>query len=137
MTQGEVLPGTTAAPPCPTIEQLCALVAGARCVISTDTAMVHLAEAFSVPCLAIFTTHRPELRVADYPHCVAWRLPIAGLPESIEFARDEADLVAARRAWFPDGPALSWLDRALDDFARAWNRPPAGRSAAGLGYRLS
>lgn len=118
-TQGPALPGAIAVPACPTIEALCALVAGARCVISTDTAMVHLADAFSVPCLAFLTTHRPAMRVRDYPLCRAVRLPIPGLPESIEFVRDEADLVAAEAAWFPDGPALAWLDDALDQFAMA------------------
>jgi hypothetical protein len=115
-TQGPALAGAVAAPLCATLKDLCALVAGARCVISTDTAMVHLADAFSVPCLAILTTHRPEMRVRDYPLCQAVHLPAAGLPENIEFLRGEADLAAARAAWFPDGPDLAWLDRALDRF---------------------
>src|SRR5262249_28483222 len=49
--------------------ELCALVAGAALIVSTDTAMVHLADAFDIPCVAVFTTHRPEWRVRDYPFC--------------------------------------------------------------------
>jgi len=112
LTQGAPSGAAVAAPACATIRDLCALVAGAGRVISTDTAMTHLADAFSVPCLTVFTTHRPEWRARDYPLCQAVHLP-ADLPESIEFTRGAADLAAARAAWFPDGDDLSWLDRAL------------------------
>ncbi len=117
LTQGAPSGRAFAAPSCATLKDLCALVAGARCIISTDTAMVHLADAFSVPCLAVLTTHRPEMRVRDYPLCQPVHLPTAGLPENIEFVRGEADLAAARAAWFPDGPGLAWLDQALDRFS--------------------
>jgi hypothetical protein len=117
LTQGPAVAGAGAAPACATLKDLCALVAGARCVISTDTAMVHLADAFSVPCLAVMTTHRPEMRVRDYPLCQPVYLPTAGLPENIEFVRGEADLAGGRAAGVPDGPGLAWLDRALDQFA--------------------
>lgn len=116
ISQGAPLPGTVPPPAFATIEALCALVAGARAVISTDTAMVHLADAFDRPCLAFFTTHRPEWRVRDYPRCMAVHLPVPGLPESIEFPRGDADLDAARAAWFPEGADLAWVDRALDQF---------------------
>jgi Glycosyltransferase family 9 (heptosyltransferase) len=91
---------------------LCGLVASAGLIVSTDTAMVHLADAFSVPCLAFFTTHRPEWRVRDYPLCRAVHLP-AALPPALEFARSDDDRRAALAAWFPDGQNLGWLDRAL------------------------
>jgi ADP-heptose:LPS heptosyltransferase len=77
LTQGTVpdpLSGDVVrSPPCETLEALCSLVRHAKLVISTDTVMVHLADAFNVPCLAFFPTHRPEWRVRDYPRC----LPIA------------------------------------------------------------
>ncbi|HTH99478.1 MAG TPA: glycosyltransferase family 9 protein [Acidisoma sp.] len=114
VTQGAAVPGTVQAPAVRTIQALCALVAGASAVISTDTAMVHLADAFDRPCLALFTTHRPEWRVRDYPLCTPLHLPVPALPESIEFPRSAADLQAARAAWFPEGADLTWLDRALD-----------------------
>lgn len=116
VTQGAALPGTIAAPRLRRIEELCALVAGARAVISTDTAMVHLADALARPCLAFFTTHRPEWRVRDYPLCWPHHLPVPGLPESIEFPRGPADLAAARAAWLAQGPGCPWLDRPLDQF---------------------
>lgn len=123
LTQGAALDHAVAAPPAGSIEDLCALVAGASAIISTDTAMLHLADAFDVPCLAIFTTHRPEWRVRDYPRCLPLHLPVPGLPESTEFVRSAADLAAVRAAWFPDGPGLAWLDRALDHFAEFCARP--------------
>ena len=93
-----------------TLAELCGLVAGARLVISADTAMVHLADAFDIPTLAFFTTHRPEWRVRDYPLCTPIHLPPAGLPEALEFIRTPADIAACRAAWFARGADLAWLD---------------------------
>jgi hypothetical protein len=94
--------------------EMCGLVAGARLVVSTDTAMVHLADAFMIPCLAFFTTHDPQWRVRDYPLCTPVHLPPVGVPPALEFPRDAADVAAVRAAWFPDGPDLGWLHRALE-----------------------
>jgi Glycosyltransferase family 9 (heptosyltransferase) len=99
-------------PPCATLAELCALVRDACWVISTDTGMVHLADAFDVPCLAFFPTHRPEWRVRDYPRCVPIALRSA-LPQGIEFARGVSDHALAHRAWFPNGADLGWLTRAI------------------------
>jgi hypothetical protein len=116
VTQGTVPPeldGRVAhAPECATFEELCALVRNAGCVISTDTGMVHLADAFEVPCLAFFPTHRPEWRVRDYPRCSSIALRSA-LPPGLEFARTPGDHAIARRAWFPDGMDLDWVKRAI------------------------
>ena len=100
---------------CPAVAslgELAGLVAGARLVVSTDTGMVHLADAWSVPTLAIFTTHRPEWRVRDYPFCTSIHLP-AALPEALEFARGANDIAAAGAAWFARGRHLPWLRPAL------------------------
>jgi hypothetical protein len=102
-------------PPARTLAELCGLVAGARLVISADTAMVHLADAFDVPCLAFFTSHRPEWRVRDYPLCRAVHLPPAGLPEALEFVRTPSDIEACRAAWFAPGDDLAWLAPLLRD----------------------
>ena len=100
LTQGPALPGAAeTAPRAADFAALCALVAGAAAVVSVDTAMVHLADAYAVPTLALFTTHRPAWRVRDYPHCRARHFPVPGLPDALEFARDPADEVAAREAW--------------------------------------
>ena len=109
------------APECAELAELCTLVRNARWVISTDTAMVHLADAFGVPCLAFFPTHRPEWRVRDYPRCVAIPLRSA-LPSGLEFARGAGDHGLARRAWFPDGEDLNWLKRVVANCA-AWHEP--------------
>lgn len=125
VTQGPV-PNTLArdvihAAPCETLDALCGLIRHAKWMISTDTSMVHFADAFDVPCLAFFPTHRPEWRVRDYPRC----LPIAlrsRLPPGIEFARGPRDDLLAWSSWFPDGSDLGWLDRAMararDQFVR-------------------
>jgi hypothetical protein len=109
VTQGQVpdeLVGrATHAMPCKTLEDLCGLVRHARLIISTDTAMVHLADAFDVPCVAFFPTHDPEWRVRDYPKCRAIRLR-SRLPPGLEFARGPRDEEEAHAAWFRD--PLAW-----------------------------
>ncbi len=95
----------------PDITALAAAVRGSRLVISTDTAMVHLADAMAVSCLAFFPTHDPALRVRDYPLCRPVRLP-SKLPPGLEFARDDRDVAAAHAAWFR--PGLDWLGPVLD-----------------------
>jgi hypothetical protein len=99
------------------LAELSALVGGARLVISADTAMVHLADAMAVPCLAFFTTHDPRWRVRDYPLCTPVHLVAHGLPPALEFPRDDRDIATARNAWFPHGAEPAWVDEAL---ASAW-----------------
>lgn len=120
VTQGPVPAGFEAAPVrsmprTGTLDALFGLVAGAVLVVSTDTATVHLADAFGVPCLAFFVTHRPEWRVRDYPLCRPIHVP-AALPPALEFARDAADVAAARAAWSAPGDDLQWLDAAIAAF---------------------
>ncbi len=92
------------------ITGLAAQVRAARLVVSTDTAMVHLADAMAVPCVAFFPTHDPAWRVRDYPLCTAVRLE-SGLPPALEFARGEADVAAAYAAWFR--PGVDWIEPVL------------------------
>lgn len=93
------------------IAGLAAQIRAARLVVSTDTAMVHLADAMAVPCVAFFPTHDPAWRVRDYPLCTAIRLD-PGLPAALEFSRGDADLAATRAAWFR--PGLDWLEPVLE-----------------------
>lgn len=97
----------------PTLGRLCGLVAAASLIVSTDTAVVHLADAFSVPCLAFFPTHRPAWRARDYPLCRSVLLVADNLPEALEFSRGVADDDAAMAAWFPHGTDLGWLESLL------------------------
>lgn len=89
------------------LADLAALVAGARLVVSADTAMIHLADAMQTPCLAFFTTHDPAWRVRDYPLCRAVHLH-PDLPPALEFPRGPNDIATARAAWLRDGAA--WID---------------------------
>jgi len=99
VTQGAASDGAIRVANCGDFTELCGMVSAAACVISTDTAMLHLADAFAVPCLAVFTTHRPEWRMRDYPLCEAIHLQPLGLPDALEFSRGDADLAATRAAW--------------------------------------
>lgn len=102
-------------PPAESFAALCGLVAGAALMISADTAMPHLADAFAVPCLAFFTTHRPEWRVRDYPLCRAVHLP-GTLPEALEFSRGPQDEAAAQAAWFAHGGDLRPVRQAVAEW---------------------
>ena len=75
--------------------------------------MVHLADACAVPTLALFTTHRPDWRVRDYPLCRPLHFPVVGLPEALEFARSPADEAAAQAAWPPLAALLPALEALL------------------------
>ena len=111
VTQGEAFaecgPRLVAAPALERIDALCGLVAHASGVVCTDTALPHIADAWHVPCHAVFTTHRPEWRVRDYPHCTATALPVRGLPPALEFLRSEDDLQAVQDGWVDGWPGLA------------------------------
>ncbi len=123
VTQGEPAGAALPAPAAADFAGLCALVANAALMISADTAMPHLADAFAVPCLTFFVTHRPEWRARDYPRAQSVYLPAAGLPDALEFERDAADAAAARAAWFARGADLGWLRHLVFDCMEkfAWN----------------
>lgn len=112
---------------CPAVAslaELAGLVSRARLIVSTDTAIVHLADAWSVPTLAFFVTHRPEWRVRDYPFCRAIHLP-ADLPPALEFARDAADLAIAKAAWALPGRDFTWVANLLLDTLHTAGCAPA------------
>ncbi len=116
ITQGEALPGAIPIGHLPSLSELCGLVANAALIVSTDTGMLHLADAFGVSCFAIFTTHRPDWRVRDYPLCTPHALPVQGLPPALEFQRGPEDLNAIEQAWIDGSQALdaalgNWLDQ--------------------------
>ena len=133
LTQGAVPDGlggeVIQTPPCKTLVALCGLVRNARLVISTDTAMIHLAAAFSVPCLAFFPTHRPQWRVRDYPQCLSVALS-SRLPPGIEFARGPGDDALARSSWFPHGDDFGWLDHAIAQALETFDRAEPGLATA-------
>lgn len=96
-----------------TLRDLCSQVANASLVISTDTAIVHFADSFSVPCVGFYTTHQPEWRMRDYPLCQGVHLPLKNAPPALEFARGRHDVDAAEEAWFPQGSNFSWMHQIL------------------------
>lgn len=95
-------------PACRSLAELAGLLRAATLIISTDTGVIHLADAWSVPTLAFFVTHDPAWRVRDYPCCSAVRLPSA-LPPALEFPRNDGDLGLAAAAWHARGRDLAWL----------------------------
>ena len=120
-TQGTPATSETRVPISDTLAELCGWIAWSALVVSTDTAMVHLADAFAIPCLAIFTTHRPDWRMRDYPLCRAIHRP-ADLPPALEFSRGPADVTAAQAAWLDDGEA-KWLTDVVAEMVEKHVRP--------------
>jgi len=55
------------APHCDGVLDLCHIVARANRVVTVDTSVCHIAAAFGVPTVALFTTIAPGLRVKYYP----------------------------------------------------------------------
>lgn len=53
--------------------QLAAMVRVARCVVSVDSMLVHLAAAFNTPCVPLMSTVPSEQRVGTYPFAVPLR----------------------------------------------------------------
>jgi hypothetical protein len=75
-----------------------AWVKGARFLLTSDTAAVHIAAGFDVPTVAFFTTIPAKMRVRDYPHCVPVDLPLPELA-GIQASGREADLQSVKQAY--------------------------------------
>ena len=95
-------------------QHLCAIVSRMDAIVTVDTSIYHIADAFNVPALALFTTIDPGLRVKYYPTVKGMLL--AGARESGYFGRhtlrpgEDADPV--RRLW--DGLRIADLLRELE-----------------------
>lgn len=82
-------------------QHLCAIVSRMDAIVTVDTSIYHIADAFNVPALVLFTTIDPGLRVKYYPTVKGMLL--AGARESGYFGRhtlrpgEDADPV--RRLW--------------------------------------
>jgi len=86
-------------------------VAKARCVLSVDSAAVHLAAGFGVPALALFNTIAPALRVASYEGVQALDLRDPAL-HGLHTSDDAALLEHADAQWRLQLPrALAQLER--------------------------
>ncbi|HSC81921.1 MAG TPA: glycosyltransferase family 9 protein [Chitinolyticbacter sp.] len=88
--------------------ELLACIAGAQQVVSTDTAIIHLAAGLDVPCLAYFMGMDPTLRVRDYPRCHAIQLDGDGRLAGLHHANAQWQLDYAAACWqlAPEGLAL-------------------------------
>lgn len=51
-----------------TLDDFAAIIANAHALVSVDTVAYHLADAFSVPSVVIFTSINPDLRIRYYPY---------------------------------------------------------------------
>jgi hypothetical protein len=75
-------------------EQYCALIKNAAGLVTVDTSAYHVADAFSVPTVAIFSTVNPELRARYYPTVECVVLPGTGSSVSGDLPR-AGDLLSA------------------------------------------
>jgi ADP-heptose:LPS heptosyltransferase len=63
-------------------EQYCALVKNSAGLVTVDTSTYHVADAFSVPSVAIFLSINPDLRIRYYPTVEGILLPGSDVPGS-------------------------------------------------------
>ncbi|QQC67866.1 glycosyltransferase family 9 protein [Paraburkholderia ginsengisoli] len=75
-----------------------AWVKNAHCLVTSDTAAVHIAAGFDVPTVAFFTTIQSDLRVRDYESCAAINLPLPEI-QGIQASAREGDLGIVDRAY--------------------------------------
>lgn len=107
-------------------DRFCYLVSQADLVASVDTCTYHVADALDVPGVALFTTVRPETRVAHYPY-------IRGIAVGAEGASGSA---AAAPAGAPDGDVApdAWdtldPDRVIDALEAARRERASARPSA-------
>jgi hypothetical protein len=91
--------------------QYCGLVQRSVGLISVDTSVYHIADAFNVPAVVVFSTFHPKLRSAYYPRVEGLILP--GMDPHRLAAREAAgNKVTAREVM------QFWLDIDLDDLVR-------------------
>jgi hypothetical protein len=89
----------------------CGLVQRSAGIISVDTSIYHIADAFDVPAVVVFSTYSPRLRVAYYPRVDGLLLP--GMePESLR-RREEAG-----QSTTPKDVMQFWMDVDLHDLVR-------------------
>lgn len=106
-------------------QHLCAIVSRMDAIVTVDTSIYHIADAFNVPALVLFTTIDPGLRVKYYPTVKGMLL--AGARESGYFGRhalrpgEDADPV--QRLW--DGLQVPALLEALRQMSPKARRTPS------------
>ena len=88
--------------------QYCGLVQRSVGLISVDTSVYHIADAFDVPAVVVFSTFQPELRAAYYPRTDGLVLP--GMdPHALANREASGNKITAREVM------QFWLDVDLDD----------------------
>lgn len=96
-------------------QHLCYIVSRMDAIITVDTSIYHIADAFSVPTVALFTSIDPNLRVKYYPFVKG--ILLEGATETGHFGRHyampEIPLEPVLRLWdkIDVGKLLSELDR--------------------------
>ncbi|WP_283148085.1 glycosyltransferase family 9 protein [Silvimonas soli] len=81
------------------LPRLLAVIAGARQMISVDSAAIHLAAGLGTPCHALFMGIDPALRVVDYPLCTAEQLDMSGKLRGLHHALTAVDEIEAGNCW--------------------------------------
>jgi len=91
------------------LDQFIAWIKGARAVIGTDSAAIHIAAGFDVPTLAVFVSIDPTLRARDYPSCRVLDVRTA-LTHGLHESTDPVVLREVERIWraIVERPDLPW-----------------------------
>jgi hypothetical protein len=80
------------------MERFLAWIRGASAVVSVDTAAVHAAAGFDVPCVAFMNTIAPALRTRDYPLCTSVDLRVDAV-RGLHHTTDKRLMMRAEEAW--------------------------------------
>jgi hypothetical protein len=80
-------------------EHFSALVAQADAFVSADTSLYHVADAFSVPGVVVFTSILPEWRIPYYPFVEGIALRRDNRLLGMHFSHDADDMAYARSLW--------------------------------------
>jgi len=108
-----------------------ALVSQVDAVVTADTAPYHIADAFDVPAVVLFTTIAPDLRCRYYPRTVPVQVPVPEAWKGRHMGGDPQSLHRDQEAVFEAVGTAAVID-ALD---RAFATPSRAASAGVAGVR--
>lgn len=105
-----------------TFDHLTYLVSQADAYVSVDTSLYHVADAFDVPGVVLFTSIRPEHRVAYYPFARGLLMRDGNRLLGMHKSEKEDDIAYSRELW--DALDTGGVLEALEDAVRARRAAP-------------